>query len=114
MKAFLPYSSKSPNPNTGEQERGFIWRCPGCGQVHSIPTSGAGRGWKWTGTEDRPTFSPSVLCHPHDCLDDDDKPSRTPRCHFFIREGVAHFCGDCEHEHAGEALEVVACPELNS
>ena len=103
MKAFQPYSSKSTT------EHGFTWLCPGCGEMHSVPIGGHPRtNWKWNGDLEKPTFSPSVRVR---WSNDGDHDRLANICHFFIRAGVADFCGDCTHEHAGKKLEVVSDPE---
>lgn len=92
--AFRRYSAK-----TGE--KGFNWDCPGCGRMHSIPTEGHPRvNWEWDGDAVAPTFAPSVRV----------RFGQGDQCHFFIRDGVAEFCGDCTHEYSGHKLPVVPLP----
>ena len=93
-KAFVPY--RAPKGT----ERGYLWLCPGCGDYHSVSVEGHPTlNWKFDGNEDKPTFSPSVRVRgggdPNYC------------CHFFIRAGVAEFCGDCSHANAGKKLPVL-------
>lgn len=104
MSAFRPYISNTPNAKTGQKEHGFSWLCPGCGENHYIPTSGHSvTNWAWDGDEEKPTFSPSVrVRHGHE-------PQET--CHFFVKAGIAEFCGDCTHEHAGKKLPVLPDPD---
>lgn len=75
-----------------------MWLCPGCGEYHHVPTEGHEAKWKWDGDMDAPTLSPSVRVQ---------AKHRGYCCHFFIRKGVAEFCGDCSHEHAGKKMPVL-------
>lgn len=82
--------------------------CPGCkhfeggSSYHRIPviqgrkTTGA---WEWNGDEEKPTTNPSVL------ISFDYGEQREKRvCHFFLRNGVVEFCGDCSHPLAGKKV----------
>lgn len=111
-QAFWRYSNKNG-------ETGFGWLCPGCGTNHAVPVTGP-RAWRWDGNEETPTFRPSVRVSFTDCealyaaagdgpITDELRARHPPKpmiCHFFIRSGIAHFCGDCTHEHAGKVLPV--------
>src|SRR5208337_2210976 len=46
---------------------GWTFRCPGCNDWHVL------KDWTFNGNLEKPTFSPSVLVHPHQALADDDK-----------------------------------------
>jgi hypothetical protein len=93
-KAFITYS----NPNN--TEKGIMWLCPGCGEYHSVPTEGHQASWKFDGNMDKPTLSPSVRVR-------GGSSSPDYCCHFFIRKGIAEFCGDCSHDNAGKKMEVL-------
>lgn len=80
--------------------------CPGCGENHRVPVNADGSktegAWGWNCSTEKPTFKPSVkVTLP--------LPDETRICHFFVREGVVEFCGDCTHEHAGKKLPM---PEI--
>lgn len=81
----------SPSCNTR-----ISWLCPGCGNYHSanVLPEGDAAPWEWDGSYDRPTLHPSVK------VTDGDGAV----CHFFLRDGVADFCGDCTHENAGKKI----------
>ena len=74
---------------------GFM--CPGCGSAHYV---GVGpEGWKWNGSLERPTLSPSVLVSGY--ISD-----REVRCHSFIENGKIHFLNDCLHSLAGKTVDL--------
>lgn len=89
----------------------LFW-CPGCSAAHSIVTPS----WSWNGDEERPTFSPSVLVHPHQPLidprlegDELTAPANvttTPRCHSFVRDGRIQYLPDSTHELAGQTVDL--------
>jgi len=74
--------------------------------VHSIPVTGS-KAWQWNRSDDAPTFSPSVLAHPHPTLGEGDIPTMTPLCHTFITDGVIDFLSDCTHALAGQKVPMV-------
>lgn len=81
---------------------GWEHKCPGCNELHAIPTSGASP-WTFNGDPERPTFHPSVLR----TIDfQDGTPKRI--CHYFVTSGEIRFCGDCTHALAGK---IVPLPE---
>lgn len=65
----------------------IMFHCPGCKCAHGISVA-PGR-WTWNGSEDRPTFFPSILCSQGD-------PEN--RCHSFVNNGMIQFLADCHHE----------------
>jgi len=93
-------------------EGGGLWgysaHCPGCSREHHVPvkpqTYPNGSGWDFSGTEDAPTFSPSLLVHPWDYQD--GVPPQV-KCHSFIRNGRWEFLSDCEHALAGQTVDMV-------
>lgn len=100
------------------------FRCPGCGDVHSIPVGeGPGPRWGFNGDYERPTFTPSVLVRSghfterhqpgSDCWCTycaDDKADGLPPgfscylCHSFVTDGQIQFLGDCSHALAGQTV----------
>lgn len=77
----------------------ITFRCPGC-DMHILPISGAHAGpqWQFTGTEESPTLSPSILCrHGRDGKE---------VCHSFVRSGRIEFCGDSTHSLAGKTVDL--------
>ncbi len=88
---------------------GVHWDCPGCAAPHVVPTSGP-NAWGFNGDMERPTLSPSVLCHPHPALDEHGKRYETPRCHTFIRDGRIEFLADCTHALAGQTVDLPEVP----
>jgi len=75
----------------------MIW-CPGCGFAHVFD----GR-WQFDGDREKPTFVGSMLVH------------RSPnwpaehshgRCHSFVRDGRIQFLSDCDHELAGQTVDL--------
>lgn len=95
---------------------GYMAWCPGCNEAHFIPTNReryAGRPcWDFNGSEEAPTFSPSLLIRTGRAVDpsfvreEGDPPDV---CHSFIRDGRWEFCGDSTHELAGQTVPL---PEL--
>ena len=97
-----------------------IWfYCPGCEDMHRI-VAGNGR-WEWNGSEDKPTFSPSVLVtyghyatgkSPEECdiCKARGEYGACGRCHSFVRDGQIQFLGDCTHALANQTVEL---PEHN-
>lgn len=95
--------------DVASEHYGYSFRCPGCNDRHVIPTKPHPRGWDFSGTEDRPTFSPSILVHPHGYLKDDGTVGQTPRCHSFVRDGRIQFLSDSTHTLAGQTVDL---PEI--
>lgn len=95
---------------------GFRMDCPGCKCPHVIPVKPHAIGWDWNGSEDRPTFSPSILVHEVRIPIDADPSSvlhpykpgdiYQPRCHSFVRDGRWEFLGDCGHALSGQTVDL--------
>jgi len=72
----------------------FYW-CEGCALFHGmaiLPTrQDDGCGWTFTGTLDRPTYSPAHLSLAGGHV-----------CHSRIRAGRIEFCSDCTHRLRGQ------------
>ena len=79
---------------------GYKMRCPGCRHIHHFHTARDNQPWVFNGDYDKPTFGPdsSIFWI-------DEVPSYC--CHFFLRDGVFEFCGDCSHEARGKNLAAV-------
>ncbi|WP_366142537.1 DUF6527 family protein [Acetobacter fabarum] len=78
--------------------------CPACDTIHLVNLEGSpqtGPKWRFSGSEQSPTFSPSVRV-------DWGDPSRR-QCHYFVRDGKTQFCSDSTHELAGK---IVPLPEI--
>jgi len=81
----------------GSGDWGFT--CPGCGHGHSFRVNGDATRpqWKWNGSLDKPTFTPSLLCNQH---------HPESRCHSFVTDGRIQFLADCWHSLAGQTVEL--------
>lgn len=79
------------------------FRCPGCGDSHSIPPRSVEwpDGWDWNGSYHHPTFSPSILRR-EGVTEGDDRPKKI--CHSFVTDGNIRFLSDCTHELAGQTV----------
>lgn len=107
---------------------GYSFKCPGCKMVHVVPLEGPVK-WTMTGTEDLPTFEPSISVktgHHSDrwsvkdgcpCTwkleegwdDEDDSDYKCVVCHSIVTQGRIHFCGDSTHALAGQTVDL---PEI--
>ena len=78
----------------GQDGKHCLWMfwCPGCKMNHSFDSR-----WTFNGNVDKPTFSPSLLVH---------SDGYHKKCHSFVREGKIQFLGDCEHELAGQTVDM--------
>lgn len=85
----------------GGEHYGYAFRCPGCDDTHVIPTKPHPRGWDFSGTEERPTFAPSILVH--EVLKADGTVF-SPRCHSYVRNGHIEYLSDCGHPLAGKTI----------
>ena len=82
--------------------KSFLVFCPGCGMSHIIrvePGKIKGPVWKWDGSFDKPTFSPSIK------VTGGPEGNRTI-CHSFIRNGQWIFLNDCTHDLAGKTVSM--------
>jgi hypothetical protein len=72
----------------------FLIECPGCRHSHAIvdQATGAKVSWAFSGTLERPTFSPSVRHFWY------EGTGRTPMtCHYNVTDGRILFHNDCTH-----------------
>lgn len=96
------------------------WLCPGCDALHCLlaPSDselawwrdGVDRPWgpqqstrwQWNGSLLTPTVAPSIK-HGSPV-----KGEGGGVCHYFIRNGMVEFCGDCTHRLAGQTVPLPA------
>lgn len=76
---------------------GFSWWCPGCDQMHPLPSK---RGWTFDGNLETPTFTPSFK---HDW-------NNGKCCHYIVTAGQVMFCGDSTHALAGKTITMPDLP----
>jgi hypothetical protein len=93
--------------------RHHYW-CPGCDSLHGIAirphTQDNGAGWEFTGTLERPTYSPSQLTTWNRWKGDGVEPEKFV-CHTFIREGRIEFLNDCTHALKGQTVALPPLPD---
>jgi hypothetical protein len=98
----------------GHVYKALVFWCPGCeyadsdgelfGGAHLLPISGDSNGrpiWKFSGTTEAPTLSPSIL----------SLGSPNGKCHSFLNNGVFQFLDDCEHKLKGMYVPLPDMPE---
>jgi len=90
------------NKESGDGHPDFIFWCPACGCGHGVWTTAKNDQsvWIMSGTEERPTFTPSLLItygesHPAD---------RPAVCHLNLTDGHLVYHGDSTHELAGKTV----------
>jgi hypothetical protein len=74
----------------------YIFDCPGCGMSH-----GFNKTWQFDGNFESPTVSPSLLTR---IPNHKGKPDY--KCHLFIKDGKLDFLNDCDHELAGQRVDM--------
>lgn len=94
---------------------GISFHCPGCGDIHAIPTSRVSA-WGWNGSLDKPTVTSSIdvktghyASHwkPGDaCWCGKDYGFTCYRCHSTISDGVIYFAPDSTHAFAGKQMDL--------
>lgn len=84
--------------------------CPGCNSGHTV-TYGGGETWQWDGNTERPTLSPSVLANGTRGNSTEEWNRAHPRCHTFVRDGRIEYLNDCEHDLAGQTIDMVPIPD---
>lgn len=99
-------------PRSGKRVRKHYYWCPGCDALHGItinPDKGAnGAGWEFTGTLEKPTYSPSQLST-WEGLRNGKETKET--CHTFIRDGMIQFLNDCTHALKGQTVPLPPLPD---
>lgn len=87
--------------------------CPGCDNLHSIAVRPGkqpnGASWGFTGTLEKPTYTPSQLSE-WEGLDKSGRKVKR-RCHTYIREGKIEFLKDTTHELAGQTVPLPPLPD---
>lgn len=84
--------------------RYLSFKCPGCGEVHTIPITGP-RAWGFNGDLAKPTLTPSILCRYHAFNEQTEQYDQlTSVCHSFVRDGQIQFLGDCSHALKGQTV----------
>jgi hypothetical protein len=82
----------------------IAWYCPGCKYEHAVTINpeknSLGAGWNWNRNLYYPSFTPSVRCY-------SDYNARITGCHCFITNGKIQFLSDCQHELAGQIVDMV-------
>ena len=81
----------------------LIYWCEGCGHCHCIPA----QRWNFNGSLESPTLSPSVrhfYRHP-------ETEAEITTCHYFLKNGVLEYCGDCQHEFKGTNRKLIDIPD---
>ena len=90
----------------GKPSGEVMWwfHCPGCDELHaySVPR------WTRTGTDDKPTFKPSLLVRSTQ-MSEGVAPFEF-RCHLWLKDGQLQFLGDCTHELAGTTVPIPEPP----
>lgn len=110
-----PYSIDT---SAGAPETGYAFWCPACRQPHRVtlvspidkrPT------WKFNGSLEKPTFTPSWLQYtPKGKWGEDGiwrETGRTTNCHLHVTNGSISFCGDCPHEFKGKTVPLPEWPD---
>lgn len=85
------------------------YRCPGCDSSHAVavgPPYEEEKWWEWTGGEEAPTFSPSVLSRLSLWDPETEKYSVRRVCHHWVKGGRIHYLPDCTHGMAGKTVEI--------
>lgn len=105
-------------------DTGLMFWCPGCNEAHGIK-HGVG-GWKWNGSADKPTFTPSILVrNGHHashfkagdscwCTYNAEQAAKGEEptsfgcgiCHSFVTDGRIQFLSDCTHALAGQTVDL--------
>lgn len=89
----------------GDADASYLFKCPGCGQSHVIPTTGA-RAWGFNEDVHLPTFTPSILARGVKNPWGPDFDSTPTVYHSFVTNGRIQFLGDCTHALAGQTVDL--------
>ena len=90
--------------------------CPGCKEEHQVTVEGP-YCWGWNGSQEKPTFTPSILVRGTQSLTDKEHEflmsggTIEPRkcvCHSFVTDGKIQFLSDCTHELAGQTVDLAS------
>ncbi len=78
----------------------YVFQCPGCRCSHYVRVSGGPPIWQFNGDVDKPTVSPSIL------VGHVNASGKDTICHSFVRDGRIEFLSDCNHELAGQTVDL--------
>jgi hypothetical protein len=84
------------------ENNSVLINCPGCGHLHSLDLNR----WTWNGSEEEPTFTPSLLVS----WDKTVQGVIEPVCHSFITNGKIQFLSDSKHHLSGQTVDL---PDFN-
>lgn len=73
---------------------GYTFWCPACKASHYLPVRGSEPLWAFSGTLDKPSFSPSMRTIPDGC-------------HLYVTKGAIDYCLDSKHELRGQIIPMV-------
>ncbi len=96
---------------------GYAHWCPGCSQMHVLPSS-----WNFDGNLESPTFTPSFRHSGVKTVYEDGKwtgdwardanGNTVPFvCHYTLILGTLHFCNDSTHALASTSVPLPDLPE---
>lgn len=88
MPKVILFSSSNP------EFYAWVFFCPACEKDHPFDQR-----WEFNGDTESPTFSPSLLVYA-------DNNGYQVRCHSFVRNGMIEYLNDCEHNMAGQTVEI--------
>lgn len=89
----------------------MLFYCPGCKSGHMVGVSNdRGPRWLYNGKPEAPTFTTSVLVSSGDQTIDGEYFPRVTHCHSFVTDGRIQFLGDCQHELAGQTVDLPLWP----
>ena len=77
----------------------YMFRCPGCGGIHSINK----KIWDFNDNLENPTIKPSILSK----FTPQAKGMDKKICHSFVTNGKIKFLNDSTHNLAGETIELL-------
>jgi len=78
----------------------YSFVCPGCGYKHTpYIEEGYGPKWGFNGSEELPTFTPSILFRTGD-------KNGPIVCHSFVTDGRIQFLTDSTHKLAGQTVDL--------
>jgi hypothetical protein len=85
----------------------YVW-CQGCKAAHFFPTTlPHPQRWTFSGTLERPTFTPSLLLY----WTDPQTKQRITVCHTVVTDGRIAFQGDCPFDLKGQTLDLEHIPD---
>lgn len=103
------YTTLSSEPGGEPGESYWFW-CDGCSTNHrfvtKLPTGETGDTWTFSGSLEKPTFSPSLICN----RSRPDPARGVHLCHLYLRDGMVQYLTDCTHELAGATVPVQESP----